>query len=112
MRSEPDGNGRVIECVNVACASNGGNNMSALKPRIDMKTDPYAPAFPTVSANDNQEICTGLTKREEFAKAAMQGFLAGNKTIEDEGIARPMDLATIALASVRQADALIAKLNK
>lgn len=30
MRQEPEGEGVLISCVNLACASNGGNNCSAL----------------------------------------------------------------------------------
>lgn len=47
----------------------------------------------------------GLTKREEFAKTAMQGFCANPEFAE----AHPEDIAEMAFA---QADALIAALNK
>lgn len=31
MRKDADGGGFIINCVNLACASNGGDNYSALK---------------------------------------------------------------------------------
>jgi hypothetical protein len=45
----------------------------------------------------------GLTKREEFAKAAMIGLLAANWEASNEDVAA---------AAAEQADALIAALNK
>jgi hypothetical protein len=68
-----------------------------------MKTDPNAPAFPSPASPGNQDNL-GLTKREEFIKAAMQGFCADPKcesSAED-----------IAHGAVVMADALIAELNK
>ena len=52
------------------------------------------------------EMHTGLTKREEFAKAAMQGFLAsyGQHDVED--------FREIAADSVNAADALLAALEE
>ncbi len=58
--------------------------------------DPNCQAFPGPGAGDY-----GLTIRAEFAKAAMQGLLAGGY--------QPFAVAAIA---VQQADALIAALNQ
>ena len=59
------------------------------------KIDPNAPAIPT-NLNDKP----GLTIRQEFAKAAMQGMLAYGMT------------GDIGLTAVMHADALIAALNE
>lgn len=49
---------------------------------------------------------SGLTKREIFAMAAMQGFLANQYT------GKQWDALTIARQSIIQADALLAELEK
>ena len=54
---------------------------------------------------DKLEAITALTKREQFAMAAMQGLLSKS------GITRT-DLAPITEASCEIADALIAELDK
>lgn len=64
-------------------------------------TNPDDPAYP----NDQQGTYPGLTKREDFAKAAMIGFLA-NRDYSDE---TPQVIGHLA---VEQADAAIAELNK
>lgn len=54
---------------------------------------------------DRMGVRGGLTKREEFAKAAMQGILADSKSVESEA-------HIIAHDAVVYADALIEALNK
>ena len=58
--------------------------------------------------NPRAEMATGLTKREAFAMAAMQGMLA-NAAICDDRKGTP---AQVAEWSVQQADALLAELAK
>lgn len=53
---------------------------------------------------DRQNLRGGLTKREEFAKAAMQGMLSNSTTGQTA--------AAIASDSIIYADALIEALNK
>lgn len=65
-------------------------------------TDPQQPVFPT---DYNAPGVPGLTKREYFACAAMQGLLAADSEY-DQGAAE------IATWAVKQSDALIAELNK
>lgn len=60
-------------------------------------------AFPIL---DRQNLRGGLTKREEFAKAAMQGILSN----PHEG--QPDQPAGVAPLAVKHADALIEELNK
>lgn len=50
----------------------------------------------------------GITKREEFAKAAMQGLLSGNATYNGSTGNRHM----VAADALAYADALIAELSK
>ena len=61
------------------------------------------PAYPSFNwiSQDGKQNPSGLTKREEFAKAAMQGILSNNL---------PWD--NIVKASVDYADALLAELAK
>ncbi|HDN9804007.1 TPA: hypothetical protein P2N04_001061 [Aeromonas salmonicida] len=54
--------------------------------------------------------CAGLTKREEFAKAAMQGLLAGGYCVSD-GDAR-YRLKDVPTEAMNLADALLAELEK
>ena len=63
-----------------------------------MKTEPHHDAYPCVGGQQ------GLTKREEFAKAALQGLLSG----DDISYLTP---ATASKSAVEYADALIAALN-
>ena len=53
----------------------------------------------------NEYIFTGLTKREEFAKAALQGLLVNAER-------RELTFRTCAAEAVRQADLLLAELDK
>jgi len=67
-----------------------------------MKTQPIAPAFAPKIQREYPTL-SGLTKREYFAAAAMQGLCANESCAGfDE----------IALDAVKHADALIAALNK
>lgn len=81
-----------------------------------MKLDPNAPAYPVECDYSNgvprgrqtdlRSGCeTGLTVRQEFAKAAMQGFCA-NPAVDT------WDSAKTARVSAEYADALIDELNK
>jgi hypothetical protein len=54
----------------------------------------------------------GLTKREEFAKAAMMGFLASSQEIWVDGKRVQRSPELIAMAAREQADALLAELEK
>lgn len=67
--------------------------------------DPAFPVNPTDSAGSIAEYTPGLTKREAFIKAAMQGYCS-NPLLERE---TEIDIAFLA---VRQADATIAEMNK
>jgi hypothetical protein len=62
-------------------------------------------AFPVAVTDDADEVILGMTKREEFAKTAMQGYCAdiGTKDWSQEKIAE---------RSVSMADELIKALNK
>jgi hypothetical protein len=69
------------------------------------------PAMPTIYAdmapNGQREIyCdqTGLTKREQFAMAAMQGILAIGNKLDTRGV--------VAECAVKMADALLAELER
>ena len=62
------------------------------------------PAFRSVSG---PHLCDGLTKREAFAMAAMQGRLAG-----ETGEAPTESYQETAIVAVRMADALLAELAK
>ena len=72
------------------------------------------PAAPSVSGGTICDVnstmlagAVGLTKREAFAMAAMQGLLANSKYRPDEG-----GIDTIAHMSVNQADALLKALEQ
>lgn len=65
--------------------------------------DTQSYAFPSDPAGYQPQ--QGLTKREEFAKAAMQGMLANQATARGD-IAK-----VVAHEAVEYADALLAKLN-
>lgn len=70
------------------------------------KIDPNESAFPWVAGGNDGAV--GLTIRAEFAKAAMQGILAGCSDAESD-----FPIAGVcADLSVAYADALIAALNK
>lgn len=70
-----------------------------------MMTNPSDPAFPLPGGAENipPEVA-GLTKREEFAKAAMIGLLSSQFKYED--------LADYAIKARVMADLMIAELNK
>lgn len=70
-----------------------------------VRTIPDDLAFPIL---DRQNLRGGLTKREEFAKAAMQGLLAGawRDNLDIQG---KTDVTNMA---VKMADILIDALNK
>lgn len=78
-----------------------------------MKTEANEPACPSIVGRDGiypqvgseSWQLPGLTKREEFAKAAMQGYMANEFTPHENP-------ERIADYSVRCADALITALNK
>ena len=74
------------------------------------KPDPNAPAFPHLHDScqrvNESEHWEGLTIRQEFAKAAMLGILAGDQPVCRE------DAYSVALAAISVADALIAALNR
>ncbi len=88
-----------------------------------MTTNPRDQAFPS-----DENCCPGLTKREEFAKSALQGLLAnsavwqsmGEVLEEDPNILAVLTRAEVdavadrlfASRAVRQADALIDALNQ
>lgn len=82
-------------------------------------TNPNDPASPIFRTSDySQDItCTspGLTKREEFAKAAMQGLCA-NPYLSKQGVDMQVSgdeyRTRLATEAILQADALIAALNK
>jgi len=67
-----------------------------------METRADEPINP-VDATEENPASSGMTKREEFAKAAMQGILAERSTLPT-----PANVATDAVA---HADALINQLN-
>lgn len=62
------------------------------------------PAMPFLPTQDRHEKTSGLTKREQFAMAAMQGSLAGD--INDE-----LTIEDIAIQSRQIADALLKELE-
>lgn len=75
------------------------------------------PAMPIFGSNGNpskmngDEQTLGLTKREQFAMAAMQGMLA-NKYVQDfNGGESPNQPYTLTLKAVRYADALLKALE-
>lgn len=57
------------------------------------------------------EAC-GLTIRQQFAMAAMQGMLANANGCMTQGSSRSFNPETLATCAVNQADALITELNK
>ena len=69
--------------------------------------NPDAPAYPLF--NGHPDAGDGLTVRQAFVLAAMQGLLASNRPYNciDE-----RDLETIARLAVKMADAQIAELNR
>ena len=68
---------------------------------IDRKTN----SIVEQQTGNDEYIFTGLTKREEFAKAALQGLLVN---AERNGLT----FHTCASEAVRQADMLLAELDK
>lgn len=66
-------------------------------------TNPNDPAF----GHGDMDHCEGLTKREEFAKAAMEGLSRTANNLQGENLA-----ILVSILAVRFADALIAQLNK
>ena len=70
------------------------------------------PAFPTNEMHRAECGTLGLTKREEFAKAAMQGLLANSF---NDGFHEPASVLTpprMAEAAIGYADAILAELAK
>lgn len=63
------------------------------------------PAYP-VMTEDHYNMHPGMTIREAFAKAAMQGFIANPDLHIDKD-----QFVEIALGSIRHADALLAELE-
>lgn len=81
--------------------------------RRETKMNKHEPAFPseiTVMSSEGVEIikCSGLTKREYFACAAMQGMCALTHLAEGKII----PVQEIAKEAVEMADALLAELSK
>lgn len=74
---------------------------------MDAKTNGTLEAFPVVIDAERGDYSPGLTKREEFAKAALQGMVA-NQQIYDGGGGEDF----VASAAVKLADALLAELAK
>ena len=68
-----------------------------------MTTNANKPAYPLWS--EEGKVLSGLTRREAFAMAAMQGYIANS-------LAWDKEMEDIARWSVKQADALIAALDK
>jgi hypothetical protein len=67
-------------------------------------------AFPFIeTSNPGDSVSPGLSKREIFAMAAMQGLLSGMWASEERLDCRPETVATIA---VNHADKLLAELSK
>lgn len=75
-----------------------------------MTTAGNHPASPVVHAHLGQYL--GLTKREELAKAAMQGLLADPEDHADEIKQGETCAQAVARMAVEQADALIEALNQ
>ena len=69
------------------------------------------PAMP-VEHNGWGEPCNGLTKREQFAMAAMQGLLSGKNGDADLYESAPDWVRNVSEASVEFADALLAELER
>lgn len=69
--------------------------------------DPDAPAYPLANWQGDPDFAAGLTKREAFAMAAMQGLAAGGALAP---LSRWRDVTS--RLAVEHADALIAELNK
>lgn len=78
-----------------------------------LKIDPNAPAFPHLHDScqriNESEHWEGLTKREEFVKAAMLGILARVPLHSFSDVNLPDEIAVTAIC---YADALIDALNK
>lgn len=67
-------------------------------------------AFPFLeSGNPDESISPGLSKREIFAMAAMQGLLAGRWASDERVDCSPETISTLA---VEHADALLNELSK
>lgn len=73
-------------------------------------TNPNEPAYPTQSESPIGRF-PGLTKREVFAMAAMQGMLASSQ-LKDIIELRDDPCATVASEALMYADAILAKLAK
>lgn len=67
-------------------------------------TDPNSPAYP-IPREFRHDTYDGLTKREHFAAMAMQGLLANPELSQQS-------YDTTAACAIKQADALLAALNK
>ena len=72
----------------------------------DMPAMPTTKIFPMPSGGTRTETTGGLTKREAFAMAAMQGFLSNSKV----NFMVPTD-SSVVLESIKVADALLAALE-
>jgi hypothetical protein len=76
------------------------------EPAYPINDDAGYPSYLTV-VNGSEPKCTGLTIRQQFAMAAMQGILSNPATVQN--IRSDMQMAEW---SVQNADALIAELNR
>lgn len=74
----------------------------------DNANEPAMPIFDDAVESYSRKIYLGLTKREMFAMAAMQGLCHATNS---EGVWQH-DSKTVAVVAVKYADALLAKLEK
>lgn len=75
--------------------------------------DPAFPPSVSMGGPEGREVfIDGLTKREEFSKAAIQGLLANSELREGFMGTKIPSSQTVATWAIEQADALIAELNK
>lgn len=80
-----------------------------------MATEADQPAFAYQQWVGNEKIWkSGMTKREAFAMAAMEGMLANSECLKimTKHLSPDLQASFLANASVEQADALIEALNK
>lgn len=71
------------------------------------------PAFPVVINDNHEEHWPGLTKREEFAKAAMQGIKSNPELCRIcSDVPGKTQAQAIANMAVQDADALLAELAR
>jgi hypothetical protein len=80
-----------------------------MESEMDAKTNGAAPAYPDGSTNEwGNAIHAGLTKREAFAMAAMQGIRANSSWADRASFHSD----AVAQQAVADADALLAELAK